>query len=74
MTAGQAKSETLQIGEISEEQKVPLKDLSDLTGFPVEFIKSELLLSDEELSMKELRQSMMTYLESTSETFCQTNT
>ena len=51
---------------LGEDQKVPLSSLSELTGFPVEFIKKELLLNGEELSMAELRTSMISYLESTS--------
>lgn len=51
--------------DMDENKKVPLKSLSDLTGFPIEFIKKELLLEEEELSMQDLRSSMITYLEST---------
>ena len=50
---------------LGEDQKVPLSSLSELTGFPVDFIKKELLLEGEELSMAELRTSMISYLEST---------
>jgi hypothetical protein len=46
-------------------QKVPLESLSELTGFPVEFIKKELLLESETLSMSDLRKSMAVYLENT---------
>lgn len=46
-------------------EKVPLESLSELTGFPVEFIKKELLLEDETLSMNDLRKSMAVYLENT---------
>lgn len=51
---------------LRDEKKVPLSSLSELTGFPVEFIKKELLLEGEELSMSELRTSMIGYLETTS--------
>lgn len=54
-------------GEMNEEEKVPLASLSELTGFPVEFIKKELLLDGEELSLEDLRKSMVTYLKSTNE-------
>jgi hypothetical protein len=54
-------------GETGEDEKIPLSSLSELTGFPIEFIKKELLLQDEELSMDDLRKSMVAYLESTSE-------
>lgn len=46
-------------------QKVPLESLSELTGFPIEFIKKELLLESETLSMNDLRKSMAVYLENT---------
>lgn len=46
----------------SEDQKVPLSSLSELTGFPVDFIKKELLLDSEDLSMRDLRASMINYL------------
>jgi len=36
-----------------------------MTGFPVEFIKKELLLDEEPVSMSQLRKSMAIYLEST---------
>jgi len=52
--------------EIGETEKIPLESLSQLTGFPIEFIKKELLLDNEELSMEDLRSSMLNYLESTS--------
>lgn len=44
---------------------VALSSLSEMTGFPVDFIKSELFVEGEELSMDELRKSMAGYLEST---------
>lgn len=48
---------------LGDDKKVPLSSLSELTGFPVEFIKKELLLKGEELSMSDLRSSMISYLE-----------
>lgn len=51
---------------LGDDQKVPLSSLSELTGFPVEFIKKELLLKGEELSMSDLRSSMISYLETSS--------
>lgn len=50
---------------LGDNQKVPLSSLSELTGFPVEFIKKELLLEESELSMSDLRTSMISYLETT---------
>ena len=45
------------------EKKISLASLSELTGFPIEFIKKELLIEEEPISMRELRESMMAYLE-----------
>lgn len=44
--------------------KVPISSLAELTGFPSEFIKKELLLEDP-TSMQALRVSMARYLNST---------
>lgn len=48
-----------------DSQNVPLQSLSELTGFPVDFIKKELLLDGENVSMGELRALMTKYLEAT---------
>ena len=66
---GMAKpsAEQVELGSLSEEQKIPLDSLSSMTGFPVDFIKKELLLEEDQLSLAELRRSMLTYLESNSE-------
>jgi hypothetical protein len=50
---------------LGETQSVPLSSLSEMTGFPVDFIKSELLVNEDQLSMEDLRKSMASYLEST---------
>ncbi len=56
---------------LNEEQKpsttnrepVSLNQLAELTGFPVDFIKKELLLSDEsQMSVDELREKVLSYL------------
>lgn len=48
-----------------EVEGVSLKTLSELTGFPVDYIKRELLLSDDqELSMADLREKVLSYLDS----------
>ncbi|MBT3585010.1 MAG: hypothetical protein HN509_08890 [Halobacteriovoraceae bacterium] len=54
------------ITDLKEDQKVPLESLSELTGFPIEFIKKELLLGEQELSLAELRGHMLRYLDETS--------
>jgi hypothetical protein len=55
------------LGSLTEDQKIPLNSLSNLTGFPVDFIKKELLLEDDQLSLAELRRSMLAYIENNSE-------
>ena len=61
--------ETLGLKDLSKpestETGVSLGSLAALTGFPVEYIKRELFLNDsEELSVEELRQKVMAYLNS----------
>lgn len=46
-----------------ESEQVSIESLSELTGFPVEFIRKELLIDSDQLSMGELRESMVRYLE-----------
>ena len=50
---------------LEAETVVALSSLSEMTGFPVDFIKSELFVEGEELSLEDLRKSMAGYLEST---------
>lgn len=46
------------------EMPVSLDQLAELTGFPVDFIKRELLLSDEQsMSVEELRAKVLNYLD-----------
>jgi hypothetical protein len=53
-----AKPETAETG-------VSLGSLSELTGFPIEYIKRELLLDDSsDISMEELRAKVLAYLSS----------
>ncbi len=63
----QQDANQVELGNLTEEQKIPLDSLSSLTGFPVDFIKKELLLEEDQLSLAELRRSMLSYLESNSE-------
>lgn len=56
--------------EAKEKQEmVTLKSLSDLTGFPVKMIKEELFnekqLSEETVSLDDLRKAMVSYLDQT---------
>ncbi len=47
----------------SKETEVSLGSLAELTGFPVDYIKRELVLSDDsDLSVEELRKKVMAYL------------
>lgn len=57
---------TLGLKESSEsdsETEVSLGSLSEMTGFPVDYIKRELILSDDnDLSVEELRAKVLAYL------------
>ena len=48
-----------------ESEKLSLSSLSLMTGFPVDFIKSELLMDSDknELSVEDLRSHMVSFLE-----------
>lgn len=51
-----------------ETDAVTLQSLSDLTGFPVEMIKSELFAGVENvdsIQLKDLRSAMMSYIDET---------
>jgi hypothetical protein len=49
----------------TNEEGVSLQTLSELTGFPVDYIQRELVLSnEEELSVDELRKKVLSYLDS----------
>lgn len=41
---------------------ISLSCLAKLTGFPVEYIKSELLINEDEISVSGLRDTVMSYL------------
>lgn len=50
----------------SDDQLVDLNEFASLAGFPVELIKKELVLSDDndqKISMAELREAMLKYLD-----------
>lgn len=59
----------MDVNKIDDSMKVSLSSLSEMTGFPVDFIKKELLLENEPVSMNELRQSVLRYLETTAADF-----
>lgn len=50
--------------ESRNEETVELSSLSELAGFPVNYIKSELVLKDDKVSLADLRKTMVSYLES----------
>lgn len=50
-------------------EKVAVENLSELTGFPTDFIKKELLVDGESISIEDLRSKMITYLENNKEMF-----
>ena len=41
-----------------------MSSLSNLTGFPVDYIKKELVLEEEEVTLEQLREHMMVFLNS----------
>ena len=62
--------EALDLQDVSRptsEEVVSLGSLAELTGFPVDYIKRELLLegeTEEEMTVEELRKKVLAYLDS----------
>lgn len=56
-----------------EKERVSLSTLSELTGFPLDFIKKELLIKGDSLSMSELRESVLDYLSRSDEGYSKNN-
>ncbi len=54
-------------GVKGESEKVSLDTLSLMTGFPADFIKSELIVDGEDLSVEDLRKTMINFLEKNKE-------
>lgn len=50
-------------GKRDETESVSLDSLSLMTGFPADFIKSELIVEGEDLSVGDLRKTMINFLE-----------
>ena len=46
------------------QEKIQMSSLSSLTGFPVDYIKKELVLDEEEVTLEQLREHMMVFLNS----------
>ncbi len=53
---------TTQALRSQEGERVQLETIAELTGFPVNVIKKELLLDCDNLEMSDLRKTMMIYL------------
>ena len=51
--------------EQDDEKGITLEQIAQLTNFPEDFIKKELLLGQEEISIKQFREKVLEYLEST---------
>lgn len=49
---------------LNDQGQVSLENLSNMTGFPIEFLKKELMIEEENLSLEELRSSVLNYLDS----------
>ncbi len=64
MTSGEIIVESSAINSV---QKISLDHLAQMTGFPLEMIQQELLLSDDEVnqgvSIEELRAKMLTFID-----------
>lgn len=57
---------SMELGSIDKDvtaSKIPLESLSSLVGFPIEYLKKELLVEEDEISMDELRLRMLSFLE-----------
>ncbi len=55
------------VSKPAPEEVISVVSLAELTGFPVEYIKKELLLDgadEEDMTMEELRKRVLAYLDS----------
>jgi len=52
-----------QDSSMEKQENISIDSLSDMTGFPIEFIKRELLISQNQVSIDELRHSVLDYLQ-----------
>ena len=67
MGAVELESDQIVSKPTTTEEVVSLGALAELTGFPVDYIKRELLAGDEEvteMTMNELRKKVLAYLDS----------
>ena len=51
------------------DQKINIKELADLSGFPESLIKKELVLEGDNLTLDKLRLNMLKFLDKTFEEF-----
>lgn len=63
METNKASRPEARAGE-EHDETIELSSLSDLTGFPVDYIKSELVLDNDKVQLSDLRKTMVSYLES----------
>ncbi|MGB0452680.1 MAG: hypothetical protein ACPGJV_03125 [Bacteriovoracaceae bacterium] len=61
----ETRSDAHNIENHSEESNVSLDTISDITGFPVDYIKKELLLESDYVTLGNLRKVMLNYLDKT---------
>lgn len=57
----------------SDEELIPLDSLSELVGFPVDQLKEELEIEGDEVSLENLRESVLKFLDMTMEEFKKTD-
>ncbi len=55
----------LNVAPASAETGVKVDELAGLVGFPVEFLKAELLIEGEDLPLESLREKVLAYLDRT---------
>lgn len=56
---------------LREDRLVNLSELAELTGFPADFIRQELFLDGDQLTLSKLRLAMLKYLDATNDDFSQ---
>ncbi|MDD0853863.1 hypothetical protein HBN50_12195 [Halobacteriovorax sp. GB3] len=60
-----AITSTQDVANTSQREAVNMEELANLAGFPTDFVKKELLIEDNQVSMEQLRASMLQYLDAT---------
>lgn len=62
-----AKNLTGELSNIGEDEIITIEYLSKITGFPEEFIQDELMIKTDNITLKHLRENMLNYLETFTE-------